>query len=67
MWERFSKYMDEHQGDFDGFARKAGFVSARVAVSGNVPTLPLSSTDAPPPKKKPPGQKQRRRGKRRQR
>lgn len=48
MWERFSAHMDVNQGDFDGFAKSAGFVSARVSVTSGVPTLTLSSSAAPP-------------------
>lgn len=69
MWERFSAYMDAHQGDFDGFARSAGFVSASVAVAGGVPTLTLSSSKAPAATKAGQGKKRgprRRGGKKRQ-
>jgi len=48
LWERFSSHMDEHQGDFDGFATSEGFVSAHVAVQAGVPTLALSSSTDPP-------------------
>ncbi len=44
LWERFSAHMQAHEGDFEGFALAAGFVSAQVGVLGNVPTLTLSST-----------------------
>lgn len=66
MWARFSAHMDANQGDFDGFARSAGFVSARVSVMNGTPTLTLSSTNAPPPAAAA-GKKNKRRGKRRRR
>ena len=66
LWERFSAYMDEHQGDFDGFAKQEGLLSARVDVVQGVPTLTLSSAAerAPEPqtqkKRKRQGRKRRR-------
>ena len=51
LWREFSAYMDNHEGDFDGFAKQAGFLKASVAVMQGRPTLTLSSTakgsDAP--------------------
>jgi len=29
LWEAFSAYMDEHRGDFAGFAKLRGFKSVR--------------------------------------
>jgi hypothetical protein len=29
LWVEFSSYMDEHEGDFDGFARSKGWHSVR--------------------------------------
>lgn len=27
LWVEFSRYMDEHEGDFDGFAKSKGYAS----------------------------------------
>jgi hypothetical protein len=75
LWERFSAYMDAHEGDFDGFASQEGMVSARVAVVESTPTLTLARTAAEkapsggalqkPQKPQKKQKKRRRRGKRR--
>lgn len=43
IWVRFSEWMDEHRGDFDGFAKKEGFVAARPETRGGKAVLVLSS------------------------
>ncbi len=45
MWIRFSTWMDEHRGDFDGFAKKEGFVSARPETRGGKAVLVLSTKE----------------------
>jgi len=67
LWERFSSYMDEHQGDFDGFAKQEGLLAARVDVVQGVPTLTLSSSKerTPEPRQAPTKRKRQRRRKRR--
>lgn len=48
LWIRFSEWMDEHRGDFDGFAKKEGFVSARPETRGGKAVLVLSTKPAGP-------------------
>lgn len=45
MWVRFSAWMDEHRGDFDGFAKSEGFVSARPETRGGKAVLVLSTKE----------------------
>jgi len=45
MWIRFSAWMDEHRGDFDGFAKKEGFVSARPETRGGKAVLVLGTKE----------------------
>jgi hypothetical protein len=68
LWERFSAYMDEHQGDFDGFAKEEGLLAARVDVVQGVPTLTLSSTaERAPEPGQTPKKRNRQRGRKRRR
>lgn len=48
IWIRFSTWMDEHRGDFDGFAKQEGFVSARPETQGGKAVLVLSSKAGAP-------------------
>ena len=48
MWVRFSAWMDEHRGDFDGFAKSEGFVSARPETRGGKAVLVLSTKAGKP-------------------
>jgi len=41
LWVEFSAHMDEHQGDFAGFAKKKGFVSAVPEVQSGQAVLVL--------------------------
>ena len=50
LWERFSAYMERHEGDFAGFAAAEGFASASVAMRDGRPTLTLGDGTAAKPK-----------------
>lgn len=43
VWVRFSLWMDEHRGDFEGFAKQEGFVAARTETRGGKAVLALST------------------------
>ena len=62
LWGLFSAYMEAHRGDFDGFARSQGKVSASTGLIDGVPTLTLSSQAAAPPPPRATTQTGRRRG-----
>lgn len=49
LWVRFSEWMDTHRGDFDGFAKKEGYVSARTEMRGGKAALVLLSTASSSP------------------
>lgn len=45
LWQRFSTWMEEHQGDLAGFAAQEGFASVHPGVEGGRPVLRASRTD----------------------
>lgn len=45
LWERFSDWMEEHQGDLAGFASKEGFASVHPGVDAAGPILRASKTE----------------------
>lgn len=47
IWVRFSLWMDEHRGDFDGFAKQEGYVAARPETRGGKAVLVLSTKALP--------------------
>lgn len=54
VWTRFSRWMDEHPGDMDGFARSEGHASARPETHGGKAVLVLSSAQGPALRQSPP-------------
>jgi hypothetical protein len=46
MWTRMSAHLDTHRGDFEGFAKSEGFVSARTETRDGQAVLVLSTTEA---------------------
>jgi hypothetical protein len=64
LWEEFSQYLDEHELDFDGFAKRKGFTSVRPTHKGGRALLlvetgrtkaraPTASEPQPRPRAKP--------------
>ena len=49
FWERFSNWMEDHQGDLAGFAAKEGFASVHPGVEKGSPVLRVSKTQAQRP------------------
>ena len=45
LWERFSDWMEEHQGDLAGFATREGFSSVHPGVDAAGPILRVSKTE----------------------
>lgn len=43
LWERFSAWMEDHRGDFVGFARAEGFTSVQPGVNAGRPILRIKS------------------------
>jgi hypothetical protein len=53
LWEEFSRHLDEHELDFDGFAKSKGFASVRPTHKGGRAVLLVETTaktSAPRPK-----------------
>ena len=48
LWVEFSAHMDANQGDFDGFAKKKGWVSVAPEHRAGQAVLVARTTDAPP-------------------
>ena len=44
LWERFSRWMEEHRGDLAGFAAQEGFASVHPGVETGRPVLHVSRT-----------------------
>jgi hypothetical protein len=44
LWQRFSAWMEEHEGDLAGFARSEGFASVHPEVHAGEPVLVVSKT-----------------------
>ncbi len=44
LWQRFSAWMEEHQGDLAGFARAEGFASVHPELHDGEPVLIASRT-----------------------
>jgi hypothetical protein len=49
MWQRFSVWMDAHEGDLAGFARAEGFASLHPEMQAGEPVLVASRTAAQRP------------------
>jgi hypothetical protein len=49
LWQRFSAWMDEHQGDLAGFAKSEGFASVHPELHAGDPVLVVSRTAAQKP------------------
>jgi hypothetical protein len=45
LWERFSAWMEEHQGDLAGFAKQEGYASVHPGVEAGRPVLRASKKD----------------------
>lgn len=59
LWEAFSSYLDEHELDFDGFAKAKGFFSVRPTHKGGRAVLVVQTSAAKPPAPKSPAPAQR--------
>jgi hypothetical protein len=44
LWEEFSRHLDEHELDFDGFAKNKGFASVRPTHKGGRAVLLVETT-----------------------
>jgi hypothetical protein len=44
VWDRFSRWMEEHRGDLAGFATQEGYASVHPGVDGDRPVLRASKT-----------------------
>ena len=42
LWDRFSRWMEEHRGDLAGFAAQEGYASVHPGVDGDRPVLRAS-------------------------
>lgn len=49
FWQRFSSWMEEHQGDLGGFAKSEGYASVHPTVESGKPVLRVSKTAAQQP------------------
>jgi hypothetical protein len=49
LWQRFSAWMETHEGDLAGFARAEGFSSVHPEIRGGEPVLVASRTAAQRP------------------
>jgi hypothetical protein len=49
LWDRFSRYMEEHRGDLAGFAAQEGYASVHPGVDGDRPVLRASKKEAQRP------------------
>lgn len=59
LWEEFSKYLDDHELDFDGFAKAKGFASVRPTHKAGRAVLLVETSagaSAPRPSKPKPSQ-----------
>jgi hypothetical protein len=53
LWEEFSRYLEAHELDFDGFAKSKGFVSVRPTHKAGRAVLLVETKLAAPKAKKP--------------
>ena len=49
LWDRFSRFMEEHRGDLAGFAAQEGYASVHPDVEDGEPVLRASKSDAQRP------------------